>query len=588
MNASEARRQRREEERAARRRDERLAEKAERELEAQREAERGEQLRREAAREEAEVRAAELRESERRAELRARLRRHRITARRHAQARDERRRLARNERVEQERTAAARGRHVAERHAEAEQAARSEQRLEQAHEERRKRQAQEQQAAERQAQAEQAAGEKRRREQSAEEERAARSGETRRAQEAERRSREAEAERREQQLVEQRRIEALRRLDEERRQEAREAEARAERVLKAREARLRELAALRGAAEAERRRAEERRAREARRREAERRAEAEREARSRERAGAREVERAPEELPWLRTEDGRVVTWGGEPRVLRGVNVVGLDAAAAGETPLREALALDDRNLEELSERWGAGLVRLPFHAETVLQAPVSFRDGLDELVGALASSGLYTLLALEPAAGLPDQDTHDAWSLLAARYQEQPGVLFEPYAASAPLGDGWPDAALELVRTIRRIHQSSLLLLPGTGAGVDLEGLPLLSETGEPVHNLVYTLRDTSSTRPQLDERFAAFAGLYAVFVSEWFNERPDLGRSAIANAAFFERLQIGWCAGNWNAPPRLVADARLHRVDETRFGLIVRRALAGPVRPALTPFPV
>ena len=120
---------------------------------------------------------------------------------------------------------------------------------------------------------------------------------------------------------------------------------------------------------------------------------------------------------------------------------------------------------------------------------------------------------------------------------------------------------------------QSSLLVLP-------MGGDPFAAP------NIVYALRDTRESRPQLDERFAAFARRNAVLVSEWTNEGPDFGRSAIANADLFERLQIGWCAGNWNAPPRLVADARRHRFAETRFGLIVRRALAAPVRPALTPY--
>jgi hypothetical protein len=242
---------------------------------------------------------------------------------------------------------------------------------------------------------------------------------------------------------------------------------------------------------------------------------------------------------------------------------------------LREALALDERNLEELTDRWGASIVRVPFSAGTILGGPPVL-DRLDELVDALAGSSVYTLLALKPPAGLPDQGTHDVWTLLADRYQAQPGALFEPYAAEAALGDGWPEAALALAHTIRSIHQSSLLLFPGA----DLEGLSL------PVPNLVYTLRDTSDSRPKLDERFAAFARSNPVLVSEWANEGPDFGRSAIANAGLFERLDVGWCACNWNAPPRLVAEPSLHRFAETRFGLIVRRALATPVRPALSPY--
>jgi hypothetical protein len=478
--------------------------------------------------------------------------------------------------AEQKRRAAAAENQLAERRAEAEEAARSEERLEQARETRRE----ERQKAERQAEAEQE-----HRAEAAERQVAERRAEAEEAARSEERLEQARETRREERQTAERQGEAEQAAGEERRRERRrlenEAAARAERLRVARQARLRELAQERTAAEAERERTAERRALEATRRAAERREqEAEQARRSERRAeegSARRAEREvePEELPWLRTEDGRIVEWGGQPRLLRGVNVVGLDEEAGGETPLREALALDDRNLELLSEAWGVNLVRVPFSAGTLLGAPPLLAQ-LDELVGALAGSGVYTLLALTPADGLPDQGTHDVWTLLADRYQEQPGALFEPFATRAPLGDDWPDAGLELVHTIRSVHQSSFLVLPGE---------PLRFE-GAVVPNVVYSIRDTRDSRPQLDERFAAFARRNAVLVSEWSNEGPDLGRSAISKAGLFERLEISWCACNWNAPPRLVADASRGRFSETRFGLIVRRALAAPVRPALTPF--
>jgi hypothetical protein len=282
------------------------------------------------------------------------------------------------------------------------------------------------------------------------------------------------------------------------------------------------------------------------------------------------------ELPWLRTEESELVAWGGEPFLLRGVGVRGLDEAVAGGLPLREALALDDGNLEQLSERWGANVVRLPFAAETIAAADLT---GLDELVGALTASGVYTLLALEPpiAGGetpLPDAETHRAWRLLAERYQGEPGALFEPYAATAPLADGWQAAARELVHTIRSRHQSSLLLLPKSGG-----------ELG-PLHNLVYAVRLAPGSGTRLDERFAAFAARQPVLVSDWREEGLDPAGPATTTAGLLERHRLGWCAGNWNAHPRLVADAAANRLAETRFGLAVRRALAAPVPPALRPF--
>jgi hypothetical protein len=92
------------------------------------------------------------------------------------------------------------------------------------------------------------------------------------------------------------------------------------------------------------------------------------------------------------------------------------------------------------------------------------------------------------------------------------------------------------------------------------------------------------SGTR--LDERFAAFAARRPVLVSDWREDGGDPAGPATVTAGLLERHELGWCAGNWNAHPRLVADAAANKLTETRFGLAVRRALAAPAPPALTPF--
>ena len=563
MNSSEALRARRDAERAERRRNERLQERADEQAEREREEARAEERRREEAREEAEARAAEDRARERRQERLAQLRKARLAAARVDQA------LA-------ERSAEALRQAVAARRAEEKESAARAQRRE------------EQLAERRAVESQQAAGEERRRALVAERQAQAREDERQaglRATNAERLASERRALEQRSADVERSRAEAAAQAREERLRELLAVERRAELRSQARAARLRQLAEQRAASVAAAGRAADLRAQEAARREGERRALAAQQERERERRAAagsarrseREAGLEPTVLPWLRTEGGEILAWGGERVLLRGVAAQGLDEAVANASPLRETLALDDRSLEALSERWGANLVRLPFSAGTIASADLS---ELDELVGALAASGVYTLLALEPPSDggetpLPDAGTHRAWRLLADRYQGEPSVLFEPYAAAARLADGWPEAAIELIHAIRSRHQSSLLLLPEHGG-----------ELERPVHNLVYTVRLVPGSRAPLDERFAAFAARRPVLVSEWREDGLDPAGPATTTAGLLERHELSWCAGNWNAPPRLVADAAGGRLDETRFGLAVRRALAAPVPPALTPF--
>ena len=311
------------------------------------------------------------------------------------------------------------------------------------------------------------------------------------------------------------------------------------------------------------------------------------------------ADRASETLLWLRTQKNCVIGENEHRMDLRGVNVVGLDEVLLkpGQT-LREALALDQRGLAILTDLWGANIVRVPFHPQTVLAGNGSLSANallaeLDELVSALAGAGAYTLLALQApttavTTPLPDTDTFRCWRLLATHYQDEPAVLYEIYSASSPFSAGWPEAANQLIGEIRREHPASLIFVSGAGAGADTSGLPLRFATGDPVHDLVYTVRFTPLRSPaRNDPQFRSFAQSYPVFASEWSDSGLDLGRSSETVGQLLERYGIGWTALNWNAEPGLVRDAAAHQFTATRFGNIIRRALTLPVKPQVVPFP-
>jgi len=287
-----------------------------------------------------------------------------------------------------------------------------------------------------------------------------------------------------------------------------------------------------------------------------------------------------------------VVDENGEAVLLRGVNVVGLDdAQLESDRTLGEALALSESALTILTGLWGVNVVRLPFSARTVLEGTDSVSSeallaGLDQIVSDVASAGAYVLLALQPptpksATPLPDDATHECWQLVAARFQDEPGVLYEIYAASTPLEAGWADAANRLIGAVRREHPASLILASGASAGTDIADLPLRFATGEPVHDVVYTVRAAPDLTPfSRDPRFRFFAQSYPLVASQWSDGGRDLGRAADLATQLFERYAIGWVAANWNAEPRLVTNAVARNYATTRFGNAVRRALSLPVR--------
>jgi hypothetical protein len=311
---------------------------------------------------------------------------------------------------------------------------------------------------------------------------------------------------------------------------------------------------------------------------------------------------APELPPgdpfWLSTEGNTIVDQNGYAVDLRGVTVAGLDMVAPGpDQSVAEALSLDDANLSVMTENWGINLVRVPFHAQTALEgndvlSPDEVLSGIDDIVDRVAGYNAYTLLALQApvvngATALPDASVFECWRLLADRYQSQPAVLYEIYSASSPVAGDWLDIAPRLVGIIRKENPASLLFLGNGGADEDIAGLPLRFTTGEPLFNIVYTVR--VSPRPLqagFDAAFQGFADSYPIFVSEWTATGPDWERVQELAASEFASYGLGWAASNWNAEPRLVVNSLKHDFTLTRSGSVVRRAMALPTKLRFPPY--
>jgi len=280
---------------------------------------------------------------------------------------------------------------------------------------------------------------------------------------------------------------------------------------------------------------------------------------------------------------------------LRGVNVTGLDTAAPAEgQTLPESIGLDEDNLAVITGSWKFNLIRLPFLAQTVLAgngslSAANILDGLDQAIALAANSGAYVLLSLQAAAGaiLPDAASQQAWDLLAARYTNQPTVLYEIFASSQQLDASWLQNGLSLIGTIRQ-HNTGAMIFVNTGTnGSNFTGLPLTFPTGAPIFNLVYTVNVSAESTPGLNEDLvASFADVYPVFASTWSDNADNPSRVSPYLGDFFGRHNIGWAAASWNADPKLVSDAVNHDFSATGWGLIAGRAATLPVQPYLKPF--
>jgi len=298
----------------------------------------------------------------------------------------------------------------------------------------------------------------------------------------------------------------------------------------------------------------------------------------------------------------------GAPKLLRGVNRSGLEYAF-NTLGFLDAAGITERDIDQIVNGWHANIIRLPFNQDRVIRGvsrggithPASlYLSSLDQVIRWASARGAYTLLDLQwlddvtPHGGdpaspnrvpcLPDRNTAMVWRLLAARYHDEPAVLFdlfnEPHSpifdAAQPLRNDTvpllltPDAtstttppvtvttehwhawARLLVDTIRAVHSNSLIFVSGIDWAYDLRDLPLTpaASNAAPYRNLVYsthvypwfgpsisasldpttfpTLSPTGSS-PNWETAFGQYVPQFPVFAAEWgFEAAPGPTQAA------------------------------------------------------------
>jgi endoglucanase len=238
----------------------------------------------------------------------------------------------------------------------------------------------------------------------------------------------------------------------------------------------------------------------------------------------------------------------------------------------------------------------------------------LDFVIDEAPASGVYTLLDLQwldsrtPRGRnsdgtinfvppLPSVESIELWRQLAARYAEEPAVLFdvfnEPHDAASddpvpllgideegltfPLSSGqvsmaeWQPWARHLLRTIRSESPSAVIFVSGVNWGYDLRGFPLRDVDGIVYSTHVYPNKGTG-----WDQAFGTLASIRPVFVGEWGGGPDDLawGRRL---ADYLGAKQIGWTAWSLSDVPRLVQLPLEPPYLPTEFGELVRQQIRG-----------
>ncbi|MEP7365747.1 MAG: cellulase family glycosylhydrolase, partial [Acidobacteriota bacterium] len=125
----------------------------------------------------------------------------------------------------------------------------------------------------------------------------------------------------------------------------------------------------------------------------------------------------------LRAQGNRLLDANGESVVLRGVTLPNLDGTAATYGVIRI--------------RWNLNAVRLPVSVAKWKTGGTRYFDRASEAVRLANAAELVAVLAAQENSGLPSDDTLAFWRECAARFKDNPRVIFslfhEPSAAGIP-----------------------------------------------------------------------------------------------------------------------------------------------------------
>ncbi len=237
--------------------------------------------------------------------------------------------------------------------------------------------------------------------------------------------------------------------------------------------------------------------------------------------------------------DGATLLRNQRPWVAKGVNIIGrLTPASKVGGKFKEAR--EQFGAAELQDikRFGADTIRFQVsqggsNPQSSIYSPDYVRE-VSEAVQLARQAGFNVIVSLqaEPPSGLnesgmPNEKAQQAWRQLAPLFAKDRGVMLELFNEPSPKGPDaaqthdwstWAAAMQPLVKEVRDLGATNVLILDGLLWARSLEGAP---ELADPLHQLAYAIHPYRVWRLQdkhaWDENFGDLAARRPVLATEW-----------------------------------------------------------------------
>ena len=290
----------------------------------------------------------------------------------------------------------------------------------------------------------------------------------------------------------------------------------------------------------------------------------------------------------------------GQPHLFHGVDRPSLEWSPQGE----HLSAADYQNMAS----WGANVVRIALDQDYWLKGSAlydpTYAARIDQQIAWAHAAGLDVILDLhwsdrgdlsdtKPGQqDMPDENSLEFWREVAARYKNDPHVLFELYnephdvSWSTWLDGGWvEDGFLEgyqavgmqqLADAVRSTGAKNLILAGGLDWANDLSGVPDHKVQGDGIVYVTHDYQGAGDDTPaDWDSHFGFLTATEPVIATE-FGSQDGKGDYDSAFLAYAQAKGISWTAWAWypGGPsfPSLLSD---WSGTPTAAGQVVRAAL-------------
>lgn len=276
--------------------------------------------------------------------------------------------------------------------------------------------------------------------------------------------------------------------------------------------------------------------------------------------------KVPFEMKWLTTKGKFIVNKDdGQKRILRGVNVSGMEYDSTGQgVPVADLMALADN--------WKIDIIRLPINQQWWLDnVNGNYRQLITERIDSLKSRNIYTIFDLQwinttaKISPLPNEQSVELMKQVALLYKNEPSVLYDIYnEARDCTHSDWAAWAAKLVEAIQGVHPNALIFVNGIDWGYDLGGF---MQKPLPYKNIVYGTHlypqkpGSGYKKPAAYDRY--WRGILdknlPLFIGEIgpeepnFNNEEQLASFIDPHLAMFDSLELGYTAWSWHDKPYL-----------------------------------